>query len=188
MAGLSLSFGGGSSGGGDVTSSATKQRLLFVLLAVLWYSSSFLSSSTSKALLSGKKVKLPPSDSQPHPTIKLPPLFPYPVSLTALQFLFVFLFSYLLSSPTVAGHIHRALGKPAPRSAQTGLPRGLMSTLVLVDGPKLREMVGLSVFNVMGHAMTAAAIQMVPVSTVHTVKVSRRSAAQRSELLRASCP
>lgn len=47
-----------------------------------------------------------------------------------------------------------------------------MSTLVMVDGPKLREMARLSVFNVAGHAMSAAAIQMVPVSTVHTIKVS----------------
>lgn len=47
-----------------------------------------------------------------------------------------------------------------------------MGTLVMVNAAKLREMVGLSVFNVTGHAMTSAAIQMVPVSTVHTVKVS----------------
>lgn len=180
MAGLSLSLGGKSGGIslGD-EHSAVKKRLLFLLLAVLWYSCSFLSSSTSKALLSGKKVKLasaaPSSDGTiTKTTSHTSPLFPYPVSLTALQFLFVFAFSYLLSSPTVAANLHRALGRPAPRNAQSGLPSGLMSTLIMVDAAKLREMVGLSFFNVAGHAMTAAAIQMVPVSTVHTVKVSSR--------------
>lgn len=64
------------------------------------------------------------------------------------------------------------MGRPAPRDPDTGRARGLMSTLVMVDGPKLREMARLSVFNVAGHAMSAAAIQMVPVSTVHTIKVS----------------
>lgn len=161
----------------------SRKTLLFIALSLLWYSCSFLSSSTSKALLSGKKVKapLPLSDSPTSAdanaplktTVKLPPLFPYPVSLTALQFFFVFSFSYLLSSPTVAALIYKnLLRKPAPRDAISGRPSGLMSTLTLVNGARLKEMVGLSVFNVTGHAMTSAAIQMVPVSTVHTVKVS----------------
>lgn len=171
----------------------SKNTLLFILLSVLWYSCSFLSSSTSKALLSGKKIKVPTTTTHDDATldhalvqtngtaggiqsalvtVKAPPLFPYPVSLTALQFLFVFAFSYLLSSPAIAHRAYRLFGLTPRRNAVTGTPQGLMGTLVMVNGAKLREMVGLSVFNVTGHAMTAAAIQMVPVSTVHTVKVS----------------
>ncbi|CAO1627064.1 unnamed protein product [Sympodiomycopsis kandeliae] len=62
------------------------------------------------------------------------------------------------------------MGKPTPRDSISGRRKGLMSTLVMVNGAKLREMAGLSVFTVAGHAMTSSAILMVPVSTVHTVK------------------
>lgn len=157
----------------------SRNTVIFVLLSLLWYSTSFLSSSTSKALLSSPKVKSGHSghgsgNAQDPAAIarRPPPLFPYPVSLTAVQFAFVFSFSFLLSSPTVAQTIYKIAGKPesAPRNPRTGLPGGLMGTLVLVNGAKLRKMVGLSFFNVTGHAMTAAAIQMVPVSTVHTIK------------------
>ncbi|CAO1632016.1 unnamed protein product [Parajaminaea phylloscopi] len=177
----------------------SRSTALFVVLSLLWYSCSFLSSSTSKALLSGKKVRIPSNTAHDafdatanltstgaavaghdpanviHSalvTVKNPPLFPYPVSLTALQFLFVFSFSYLLSSPAVAARVHRFTGRgPSSTShPDTSRPQGLMGTLVMVNGAKMREMVGLSVFNVSGHAMTTAAIQMVPVSTVHTVK------------------
>ncbi|PWN20764.1 TPT-domain-containing protein [Microstroma glucosiphilum] len=178
----------------------SRKTLLFIALCLLWYSTSFLSASTSKALLSPNKVKkivpllasglqngsLDPnvaanggsaagssssSSSTPGVSkVKTPPLFPYPVSLTALQFFFVFSFSYLLSSPTIAAFLYARLRLSPPKDAVTGRPRGLMGTLVMVNAAKLREMVGLSVFNVTGHAMTSAAIQMVPVSTVHTVK------------------
>lgn len=180
----------------------SRKTLLFIALCLLWYSTSFLSASTSKALLSPNKVKrvVPllasglqngsldpnvaanggsaegssssPSSTSGVSTVKTPPLFPYPVSLTALQFFFVFSFSYLLSSPTIAAFLYARLRLSPPKDAVTGRPRGLMGTLVMVNAAKLREMVGLSVFNVTGHAMTSAAIQMVPVSTVHTVKVS----------------
>lgn len=173
----------------------SRKTVLFLALSVLWYLCSFLSASTSKALLSGKRIrtKTPATyggiigtnsttgsvissipNSHHHDaftTSKAPPLFPYPVSLTAWQFVCVFLFSYTLCSPTLARILHRWTGRSPPRDAETGKPKGLMSTLVIVDAAKLKEMVGLSFFNVTGHAMTSAAIQMVPVSTVHTIKV-----------------
>lgn len=169
-----------------LTGASSRKTLLFLALALLWYTCSFLSASTSKALLSGKKVEISIngqdgqnaatglSNTATTTTTKLPPLFPYPVSLTALQFFFVFSFSYLLSSPIVASFVYRIILRRSsvPRDPNSGRRVGLMSTLIWVDGARLKEMVGLSMFSVTGHILTSAAIQMVPVSTVHTVKVS----------------
>ena len=60
---------------------------LLLLLCVLWYTSSALTSNTSKDLLSRRRA--------PGQEVRGPPVFPYPVTLTLVQFVFVHLYCYL---------------------------------------------------------------------------------------------
>lgn len=116
---------------------------LLLALCLLWYLSSALSSNTSKGLLSRRK--------QPGGE-RSPALFPYPVTLTLIQFVFVNLYCYV-------GTRRELLGDYT-----------LSKRLVSMTGQQLREVGQISVFNVVGHALSSVAISRVPVSMVHTIK------------------
>ena len=82
---------------------------------------------------------------------------PNPVTLTLAQFFFVHILSAAVASPTVMRHVP-GVRKPVTR---------------IVKNPgweKILDMAKLSVFNVVGHALSTVAISRVPVSTVHTIK------------------
>ena len=128
----------------DAQSRASSVPLL-IALCVLWYSSSALTSNTSKDLLSRRKVAATPD-------IRLPPLFPYPVTLTLVQFVFVNVLCYL-------GTRRNLLGDWV-----------LARRLVHISLPQLRDIVQISVFNVLGHALGSLAVSRVEVSLVHTIK------------------
>lgn len=120
----------------------------FIISCLLWYLSSALSSNTSKALLSAPK----------HTDAARVPPFPYPVTLTLLQFVFIHILSSAVASPAVMRHVP-GMRKPVTR---------------IVSNPgwkRILDMAKLSVFNVIGHALSTVAISRVPVSTVHTIKV-----------------
>ena len=121
----------------------TASTVLLVGLCLLWYLSSALSSNTSKGLLS--KRKLPTGE-------RSPALFPYPVTLTLVQFVFVNAYCY-------AGTRRHLLGEYT-----------LSRRLVRMTPQQLREVGQISVFNVVGHALSSLAISRVPVSMVHTIK------------------
>lgn len=130
----------------DARARASSSALLMVL-CLLWYLSSALSSNTSKGLMSRRKV--PGGDAH---SGRLPALFPYPVTLTLVQFVFVNAFCY------------------------AGTRRGLLGDFVLAPRlvpltvQRVRELGQISVFNVIGHALGSVAISRVPVSMVHTIK------------------
>ena len=130
----------------DARARASSSALL-VVLCLLWYLSSALSSNTSKGLMSRRKV--PGGDAHAE---RLPALFPYPITLTLVQFVFVNALCY-------AGTRRRLLGDLvlAPR-------------LVPLTVQRVREVGQISVFNVIGHALGSVAISRVPVSMVHTIK------------------
>ncbi|UZJ54101.1 hypothetical protein CBS101457_003421 [Exobasidium rhododendri] len=119
----------------------------FVISCLLWYLSSALSSNTSKALLSSPK----------HLSPRPPPPFPYPVTLTLIQFVFVHLLSAAVASPTIMRQIP-GVRKPVTRLAKNP------------GWDRILDMAKLSIFNVVGHALSTVAISRVPVSTVHTIK------------------
>ncbi len=148
----------------------SKSTAWFVVVCLAWYLSSALSSNTSKALLSApKSVKLIPEptldqtasnvhDANSIPLHHLPKPsapFPYPVTLTFIQFLFVAGFCLLCTSERILGS--RRLSKAVAPTKETVLEVGQ-----------------LSVFAVVGHILSSVAISRVPVSTVHTIKVSRQ--------------
>ena len=91
---------------------------------------------------------------------KLPPPFPYPVSLTLVQFVFVHIFCALACSSTVMARVP-GIGRPLGKLQAPTLGR-------------VKEMSVLSFFNALGHALSSLAISRVPVSTVHTIKVRER--------------
>ncbi|PWN49556.1 TPT-domain-containing protein [Violaceomyces palustris] len=131
----------------------SRSTVVLLIACLLWYTSSALSSNTSKALLS--KPKLPTSQSRlptssPHPLSASPP-FPYPATLTLVQFLFVNLGCYLCSSKTLLGNRR-------------------LTRMVIPARERIIEVLKLSIFNVLGHAASSLAISRVPVSTVHTIK------------------
>ena len=117
---------------------------LLLLLCVLWYTSSALTSNTSKDLLSRRRA--------PGQEVRAPAVFPYPVTLTLVQFVFVHLYCYL-------GTRRALLGEWV-----------LAKRLVRVTWPQLRDILQISVFNVVGHALGTLAVSRVEVSLVHTIK------------------
>lgn len=123
-----------------------------VLLCVLWYLSSALSSNTSKGLMSRRSVWHMADGQRLTVPVREPPLFPYPVTLTLLQFVFVNVLCYV-------GTRRELLGD------WTLAPR-----LVPITLSRIREVGQISVFNVLGHALGSVAISRVPVSMVHTIK------------------
>lgn len=118
---------------------------LLLALCVLWYTTSALTSNTSKALLSRPSVRGVPDMS-------VQPAFPYPATLTLVQFVFVNALCY-------AGTRRSLLGEFV-----------LAKRLVRVTWPQLRDLVQISVFNVLGHAFGSLAVSRVEVSLVHTIK------------------
>jgi len=127
----------------DAQSHASSVPLLLAL-CVLWYTSSALSSNTSKSLLSRPKVA--------GEVLPGPPRFPYPVTLTLVQFVFVNAFCYLGTRRSLLGEFT------------------LAKRLVRISWQQMREIVQISVFNVLGHALSSLAVSRVEVSLVHTIK------------------
>ena len=134
---------GGTSVQFDARQRASSLALL-LLLCVLWYTSSALTSNTSKDLLSRRRA--------PGQEVRGPAVFPYPVTLTLVQFVFVHLYCYL-------GTRRALLGEWV-----------LAKRLVRVTWPQLRDILQISVFNVVGHALGTLAVSRVEVSLVHTIK------------------
>lgn len=99
----------------------------FALLCTLWYSSSALSSNTGKVIMNQ---------------------FPYPITLTFVQFGFVAAFSLLFMSPVIQ---FSKLRRPSRAIFRATFPMGC--------------------FQVGGHIFSSMAIARIPVSTVHTIKV-----------------
>lgn len=142
----------------------SKTKILFVLSCFTWYLTSALASSTSKALLSAPKHK---PFAVPHPAhldgaeiaaqvdagvhYRQAAPFPYPVTLTFVQFLFVHVLSHVCAS-------ERILGKHK------------LATIIPPTKERIVEVGQLSLFTVVGHALSSVAISRVPVSTVHTIK------------------
>ncbi|PKI83862.1 hypothetical protein MVES1_002322 [Malassezia vespertilionis] len=116
---------------------------MLALLCVLWYLSSALSSNTSKGLLSVGHRRADPAERA---------LFPYPMTLTLVHFVFVNVFCYLGTCRSLL------------RSYT------LARRLVRISWAQQREVAQISVFNVVGHALSSLAISRVPVSMVHTIK------------------
>ncbi|WFD24143.1 hypothetical protein MEQU1_002840 [Malassezia equina] len=127
----------------DAHSHASSVPLLLAL-CVIWYMSSALSSNTSKSLLSRPKIG--------GNVLPRPPLFPYPVTLTLVQFVFVNVFCYLGTRRSLLGEFT------------------LAKRLVRISWQQMREIVQISVFNVLGHALSSLAVSRVEVSLVHTIK------------------
>ncbi|WFD35421.1 hypothetical protein MCUN1_002275 [Malassezia cuniculi] len=125
----------------------TSSTVLLVLLCLLWYLSSALSSNTSKALMSRKKIETADGHID-----RLPSIFPYPVTLTLVQFVFVNAFCYVGTRRSLLGDFV------------------LSPRLVPLTAQRMREVGQISVFNVIGHALGSVALSRVPVSMVHTIK------------------
>ncbi|WFD28039.1 hypothetical protein MNAN1_003047 [Malassezia nana] len=122
----------------DAQSHASSIPVLLAL-CLLWYTSSALSSNTSKSLLSRSPVA---SEA----------LFPYPVTLTLVQFVFVNVFCYVGTRRSLLGEFT------------------LAKRLVHISWRQMRDIVQISVFNVLGHALSSLAVSHVEVSLVHTIK------------------
>ncbi|KAE8259185.1 hypothetical protein A4X13_0g1177 [Tilletia indica] len=159
-------------GSGGEWSIERRSAILLVATCVLWYLTSAMNNNTSQALLKSKASHpahpstgsiVPPNldthHAQAHDTTgstaaavaKTPPIFPYPVTLTLSQFVFVNVGVHLCCSPTLLGR-HR------------------LGTLIRPTWSKVRQVGQLSVFSVVGHLFASAAISRVPVSTVQTIK------------------
>ncbi|KAN0062593.1 hypothetical protein ACQY0O_005125 [Thecaphora frezii] len=124
----------------------SRSTLLFLLGCLGWYTSSALSSNLAKALLSlPAPLKALPPSQRPSPP------FPYPVTLTLLQFVFIHIFSGLCGSKRVLGPY-------------------TITRIVAPSWKRVREVGQISIFNVLGHILSSLAISRVPVATVHTIK------------------
>jgi solute carrier family 35, member E1 len=150
----------------------SRSTILFILSCLAWYLASALANNTAKAILSPPKRSLGSASGQHADLLLEAPTagsvvqdqlpgnpqqaavapFPYPVTLTFIQFLFVHGLSLLCTSERLLGR--RRLSKAVPPTKE-----------------RVLEVGQLSVFVVVGHALSSLAISRVPVSTVHTVKV-----------------
>lgn len=115
----------------------------FIALCGLWYISSAISSNTGKSILTQ---------------------FRYPVTLTFVQFAFVagycvFFLALRERVGGMGGSEGRGYGKPG-----WGIKK---PTKVMFQGTLV-----MSLFQIAGHVFSSMAIARVPVSTVHTIKVS----------------
>jgi solute carrier family 35 protein E1 len=99
----------------------------FILLCSLWYTSSALSSNTAKVILNK---------------------FPYPITLTIVQFALTSACCLALSNPVFG---MTKLRRPTIGILQNTLP--------------------MAAFQVGGHILSSMAMNRIPVSTVHTIKV-----------------
>ncbi|KAE8238237.1 hypothetical protein A4X06_0g8921, partial [Tilletia controversa] len=174
------SNGGGGSSSGRIGRGAgewsveRRSAVVLVLTCILWYLSSAMTANTSQALLKSKLSRpahpstggiVPPNldAHQEHDeatsiaaggtaaAAKTPPIFPYPVTLALIQFIFVLIGSNLCCSRTLLGR-HR------------------LSTLITPTWSRVWRVGQLSAFTVVGHLSTSAAIGRVPVSMVQTIK------------------
>ncbi|CAG8567149.1 4888_t:CDS:2 [Paraglomus occultum] len=108
----------------SITTFQSLKTIKFLFLCVLWYASSAVTNNIGKSLLN---------------------VFPYPVTLTWIQFGFVSLYCH-------------ALGR-------LGFTRIRRLTVDI-----LKETVPLSGFQIVGHGFSSVATSQVPVSFVHTIK------------------
>ncbi|CAG8466967.1 2672_t:CDS:2 [Paraglomus brasilianum] len=106
------------------TSFQSIKTIRFIFLCILWYASSAITNNIGKSLLNA---------------------FPYPVTLTWIQFGFVSLYCHILG--------------------RLGFTRIRRLTVEI-----LRETVPLSGFQIVGHGFSSVATSQVPVSFVHTIK------------------
>lgn len=149
----------------------------FIFLCLLWYATSALSSNTGKVILNN---------------------FRYPVTLTIIQFFFVAGYCWLLTDGSrmlgiaqvwkwVASRIMGMFGGSAgggrrgsrtsmhSRSISLGIDGSGLSGSRLKKPTRaiLAHTCPMAAFQVMGHIFASMAISRIPVSTVHTIKVSR---------------
>ncbi|CAD6920610.1 unnamed protein product [Tilletia controversa] len=167
--GASGSSSGRIGGGAGEWSVERRSAVVLVVTCILWYLSSAMTANTSQALLKSKSSRpahpstggiVPPNldAHQEHhevtgtPTAaKTPSIFPYPITLALIQFVFVHIGANLCCSRTLLGR-HR------------------LSTLITPTWSRVWQVGQLSAFSVVGHLFTSAAIGRVPVSTVQTIK------------------
>lgn len=138
----------------------------FVSLCGLWYLSSAFSSNTGKSILTR---------------------FRYPVTLTFVQFAFVAGYCVVILAlreriGAAASHHHQHHPKAPNGTANGGLSnRRRRSSISTLGGWGIRKpskhmfhgTLMMSLFQIAGHVFSSMAIARVPVSTVHTIKVSR---------------
>jgi solute carrier family 35 protein E1 len=158
----------------------------FIFLCLLWYATSALSSNTGKVILNN---------------------FRYPVTLTIIQFFFVAGYCWLLTDGSrmlgiaqawkwVASQIMGLFGGSAgggrrgtrsslhSRSISLGIDGSGLSGSRLKKPTRaiLAHTCPMAAFQVMGHIFASMAISRIPVSTVHTIKVSRTAVARILDL------
>ena len=144
--------------------------LSYAGLCSLWYMSSALSNNTGKSILAA---------------------FRYPVTLTLVQFGFVAGYCVLFCAAREQLAVSRAKARGGPgglhnRKNSVFLMNGRLSGLTVDWGlalaswgirkPSKTALHGtlvMSLFQIAGHVFSSMAIARVPVSTVHTIKVSR---------------
>lgn len=112
-----------------------------VLICLSWYSTSALSNTLSKSILTS---------------------FPYPVTLTMVQFLLAVIFG-----------VTTILAAQAFPSINSFLPKGLVSVHVGLRHPTreiLLSIAPMGVFQLTGHIFSHMSTSLLPVSLVHTIK------------------
>jgi hypothetical protein len=115
----------------------------FISLCSFWYISSALSSNSGKAILTS---------------------FSYPVTLTFIQFAFVAAYSVLFIT------IRRSFASPTSKRILTTWPK---LGIKVPSKSILKGTFMMSLFQISGHIFSSMAIARVPVSTVHTIKVTQ---------------
>jgi solute carrier family 35 protein E1 len=148
----------------------------FILLCILWYGSSALSSNTGKVILNN---------------------FRYPVTLTIVQFFFVAGYCWLLTDGArmlgiaqswkwLASRVMASTsggssgGRKSSRSSAHSRSISLGLDTSGFSGSRLKRPTRailahtcpMAAFQVMGHIFASMAMSRIPVSTVHTIKVS----------------
>ena len=130
--------------------------LKFIFLCTLWYGTSAVSSNSGKVILNN---------------------FKFPVTLTIVQFFFVAAYCWILTegrSWLGLNVLKRAILRRFSGSRSLTQVQAGGSRLRSPSKAILRNTWPMAVFQVGGHIFSSMAISRVPVSTVHTIKVSRR--------------
>lgn len=129
----------------------TAETVRFVLLCSLWYASSAMSSNTGKSIMNR---------------------FKFPVTLTFIQFGFVAGYCVLFC---VARSRMPSLGGSGSKGARgKSWDHPLLAGIQKPSRTALEGTAVMSIFQIAGHVFSSMAISRVPVSTVHTIKVSLR--------------
>lgn len=146
----------------DKFSLPSTTTISFISLCSLWYLSSALSSNTGKVILTQ---------------------FRYPVTLTIVQFMFVAGYSVVfLAAKERLSHFRADGGsaswsgrsrRPSMGASESGIPSFSFSSWGIKKPTKMmfQSTLIMSLFQIAGHIFSSMAIQRVPVSTVHTIKV-----------------